>query len=71
MRDIFFILAIVFLIIAASRPSIFQKDEHKKRMELIEELNQLVHLQQGIELKQTSEKVDSLRRVINSELNEK
>jgi len=64
---VFFLFAIVLLLIVAY-PTISKKDEHQRRMELIEELNQLVLLQQDIELQQTSEKVDSLRKVINAEL---
>lgn len=46
-----------------------EKSPHEKRMELIEEKKELLKLQQDIETKKTEKWVDSMKVVVNRELN--
>lgn len=48
-----------------------EKDEHQKRMELIEEQSSLVRLRSNIQLEKDIRLTDSLIRVIDAELNQK
>ena len=62
---IFIVFVFSSLIIAFS----FEKDEHQKRMDLIEEKKELVDLQKRVELKQTIQWADSLSLEIDKQLN--
>jgi hypothetical protein len=46
-----------------------EKDEHQKRMDLIEEKKELVDLQKRVELEQTIQWTDSLSLEIDKQLN--
>lgn len=48
-----------------------EKDEHQKRMELIEEKSLLVRLQTDIELENMTREADSILVLIDAELNQK
>ena len=62
---IFIVFVFSSLIIAFS----FEKDEHQKRMDLIEEKKELVDLQKRVELEQTIQWADSLSLEIDKKLN--
>jgi CHASE1-domain containing sensor protein len=62
---IFIVFVFSSLIIAFS----FEKDEHQKRMDLIEEKKELVDLQKRVELEQTIQWADSLALEIDKQLN--
>jgi CHASE1-domain containing sensor protein len=62
---IFIVFVFSSLIIAFS----FEKDEHQKRMDLIEEKKELVDLQKRVELEQTIQWADSLSLEIDKQLN--
>ena len=62
---IFIVFVFSSLIIAFS----FEKDEHQKRMDLIEEKKELVDLQKRVELEQTIQWTDSLSLEIDKQLN--
>jgi hypothetical protein len=62
---IFIVFVFSSLIIAFS----FEKDEHQKRMDLIEEKKELVDLQKRVELEQTIKWADSLSLEIDKQLN--
>lgn len=67
---LFLIFAIIVLA-GLEITTLSEKDEHQKRMELIDEKERLIQLQNSIELRKTMQWVDSVKRVVDLELNEK